>query len=105
MNHELLCAVAVECSPLGKPDNGNLSVNGLSTGSVASINCDKGFDLQGSSSRTCQLNKTWSGSETVCLGKIPKSGTQYYKIYPLLMLYCVELMPIEMFRKTCLTVS
>ena len=67
--HDLFCALVVECKPLSKPNNGHLSVNGLSTGSVANITCDEGFDLRGSSSRTCQLNKEWSGNATICQGK------------------------------------
>ena len=49
----------------------NGSSSGVSTVFPDSLlfNCDPGFILNGSSSRTCQANGTWSGLSTVCVGR------------------------------------
>eukprot|EP00118_Oscarella_pearsei_P002855 m.11939 g.11939 ORF g.11939 m.11939 type:complete len:2352 (+) comp23692_c0_seq4:198-7253(+) len=55
----------VDCGPLATPAFG--SVSGLTTHSATAIfTCRKGFNLLGSSKRTCQANETWTGKETSC---------------------------------------
>ena len=41
------------------------------------FHCDPGFVLQGSSERACQANATWSGSSSVCEGKMPQAVKRY----------------------------
>ena len=40
----------------------------LGVGSVATHSCDTGYTLIGGSTRTCQSDGTWSGSEITCEG-------------------------------------
>ena len=35
-------------------------------GDTCSVSCNTGYDLTGSTTRTCQSNGQWSGSETIC---------------------------------------
>ena len=45
----------------------SLVVDGVpSTGDTCSYTCDTGYELTGSSTRTCQTDGTWSGSDTMC---------------------------------------
>lgn len=63
-------AVAVDCGSLGVPVNG--SRQGLSTTfpNAMQFQCNEGFVLSGSSSRVCQANRTWSGEEAQCIGRV-----------------------------------
>ena len=59
----------VQCITLLSPTNGNISCN--STGvslyeDQCSFSCDPGYQLTGSSSRQCLLNRSWSGSDVTC---------------------------------------
>ena len=73
----LLCFIAVECPTLADPANGNLSMTGSVTGSVVIITCEDGFEIQdgfqpqgfSNYTRKCQLNKHWTGNDTLCQGK------------------------------------
>ena len=60
---------AVDCGHLAAPMNGSLSGDSTVFPNSVLFNCDPGFILNGSSSRTCQANGTWSGLSTVCLGR------------------------------------
>ena len=70
----------VPCTPLTKPDNGTISCS-LGGDGVASyedicrFTCNTGYSLIGSDTRTCQSNKSWSGSDVTC-----KEGKFYTKI-------------------------
>ena len=57
----------VDCGGLGDPDNGQVVTSGGTIlGSVAIYICNDGFNLDGSSMRTCQPDGTWSGNEPTC---------------------------------------
>ena len=71
MIHFLLIVVAIQCDALSDPDNGAVSVTGTGVGDTATYTCDDGYELVGSSTRTCQPNGEWSGSPPTCEG-IPK---------------------------------
>lgn len=67
------CFVVADCGPLSIPVNGTkygtavVSVLGdVDMPAVTSFECDIGFDLIGSSERTCLSNGTWSGLQPVC---------------------------------------
>ena len=59
----------VDCGPLNNPGNGRVVLTGTTFGSTATYSCQKGFALVGSSTRTCQANRVWSGQAPVCQGR------------------------------------
>ena len=75
---------AVFCQALSRPSNGaveysiglhNLQNGGYTVDTVATVNCNSGYRIQGSSSRTCQPSGGWSGQMSTCnIGK----KTRYY---------------------------
>ena len=68
----LQCALfeVFECdrADIISPDNGAVSVNGSTLGSVATFTCNDSYTLIGDATRTCQLTG-WSGSNPSC-GKL-----------------------------------
>ncbi|XP_019618629.1 PREDICTED: sushi, von Willebrand factor type A, EGF and pentraxin domain-containing protein 1-like [Branchiostoma belcheri] len=54
-----------ECPPITAPDHGSVSGSHL-FGSTLVISCDPGYELDGTGSRTCQADQTWSGVEPTC---------------------------------------
>ena len=61
----------VECPPLTNPINGMMTcslkdVGTPSYGDTCSFTCKIGHELNGTSTRTCQSNGSWSGSEAIC---------------------------------------
>jgi len=79
-----ICATCVgilsvnRCPPLADPADGmvscSLGVDRIPTNSdTCDVTCDDGFDLSGSSSRTCQVQDgrgSWSGVAATCRGKL-----------------------------------
>jgi len=60
--------LAVDCGFLVEPRNGTLIGSSIVFPNSITFKCDEGFLLRGSSSRTCQANRTWSGVTTRCEG-------------------------------------
>lgn len=58
--------IAVTCGPLEFPLNGRVIQTGTVFGSIALYNCDEGYTLTGSVTRTCQPVGLWSGIEPYC---------------------------------------
>ncbi|XP_065841870.1 CUB and sushi domain-containing protein 1-like [Oscarella lobularis] len=56
----------VYCSALSSVSNGVRTGNGTLYASVVKFGCKTGYKLYGSSSRTCQNDGTWSGSQPTC---------------------------------------
>ena len=63
---------AVICVTPTNPINGMVTLpSGLSIGSAGTLavySCDFGYALNGSSTRTCQSDGTWSGAAPTCEG-------------------------------------
>jgi len=59
---------AVNCGPLDRPDHGDIIEQvALTVGNRIVFDCiDKGYEMKGSRTRTCQSDGTWSGSPTTC---------------------------------------
>lgn len=60
----------MDCGPLSVPTNGSSYGDSTVFPDSVLFKCDPGFILNGSSKRTCQPNGTWSGLETVCVGRL-----------------------------------
>lgn len=54
------------CGALDDPQHGKVVVDGDSPGSVATYECDQGYEPSHSESRTCQESGEWSGSAPTC---------------------------------------
>ena len=72
----ILCSVlfslspAVDCGALTNPDNGRVDTpQGTTLNQVATYSCNSGYELVGDTTRTCQADGIWSGSEPIC-GKL-----------------------------------
>ena len=48
------------------PANGMVSFSATTPGSSATYTCNTGYQLVGTSPRTCQSDGTWSGSDPTC---------------------------------------
>ena len=46
---------------------------------VVEFGCDEGYELEGSSNRTCLLSGQWSGKETICKSKTIKHDSKKYR--------------------------
>lgn len=63
---KLYFLLAILCEILSKPANGEVTWNGLNTGSMATYTCESGFNLAGNQTRTCQSSGLWSGRTPKC---------------------------------------
>ena len=63
-------SAAVQCGNLSSPVNGQVNVEGNTFGSQANYSCSEGYVLNGNSTRMCQSDGRWSGSEATCEGQV-----------------------------------
>ena len=61
--------VGVMCPTLPGIPNGGVSWTGLNPDDIATYTCDPGFVLEGSPTRMCGSDGTWSGVEPSCRRK------------------------------------
>jgi hypothetical protein len=59
------CVIA-NCMALSGPNNGTVSAPSLTFGSMATYACNYGYQPSGPTTRTCQADKTWSGTAPLC---------------------------------------
>ncbi|XP_065905188.1 P-selectin-like [Dysidea avara] len=69
------CTRIPTCPPLTTPDNGDVDCSlgddgEANPGDTCTYSCDDGYDLSGSTTRACQDDGTWSGTEAVCSREI-----------------------------------
>ena len=57
----------MSCQPLTAPDNGMIDCTGNVFEDTCTFSCDDNYDLVGSETRTCQSDRTWSGTEPTCI--------------------------------------
>ena len=62
-------SIAVSCGNLSNPVDGEVSADGNTFGSQANYSCSEGYVLNGNSTRMCQSDGQWSGSEPLCDGQ------------------------------------
>ena len=58
----------VQCPELTDPMNGIISCSSpsFSYEDTCSFTCNTGYELTGSDTRTCQSDRSWSGSDAMC---------------------------------------
>ena len=66
MNSHCVCYIFTGCERLPDISNGQVDLSGRTVGSTTTYSCNKGFVLVGSSTRICQRNGQWSGSQPSC---------------------------------------
>ena len=64
----------VTCPPLNAPNNGTISCllgNDANPNpqETCSFTCNSGYQLMGSSTRTCQNSGSWSGNDAMCISE------------------------------------
>ena len=64
----IVSSIAVPCGTLNNPTNGQVNVEGNTFGSESNYSCSEGYVLNGNSTRMCQADGQWSGSEPICEG-------------------------------------
>ena len=69
-------STVVDCGTLNTTTNtttnGQVShPNGTTFGQKATYSCNTGYNLVGDSTRMCQADGMWSGSEPTCIGEPP----------------------------------
>ena len=61
----------VQCEMLAPPMNGDVmclrTSDMLSYEDTCSFTCNTGYELTGSDTRTCQIDGSWNGSDTMCI--------------------------------------
>lgn len=65
----MFVCVGFSCGRLESPKNGQVTVSGVSPGSVAQYRCDPGFELVGVATRICLQSGQWSSKAPFCQGK------------------------------------
>jgi len=59
---------AVDCGSLISPMNGSMLGSKTVFPNSIEFSCDEGFDLLGSTIRTCKSDGQWNGNTTICKG-------------------------------------
>ena len=68
----------MDCGNLHNPKNGQVNhIGGTTFEQTATYSCDTGYNLVGSSDRTCQATGVWSGSAPNCQGMLPQENNDY----------------------------
>lgn len=64
-----LSHIVAGCGSLDDPLNGHISHPETHFGSIATYECDAGYDLVGEEQRVCLETKQWNGSVPTCIRK------------------------------------
>ena len=57
------------CPQLYAPSHGSIALCSNLPGQTCQFSCDRGYFLTGSTTRTCNSNRAWSGEKTHCNGE------------------------------------
>ena len=88
-----LLLTVVDCGTLTSPENGSVShTAGTTFRQTATYSCDKGYNLVGSNTHTCQATGFWSWNASNCQGVLLKSE-YWVKSYS-----CSQNLPFDAFE-------
>lgn len=78
---DIVPTIAVDCGTLTDPSNGQVNhTTGTTLGKTATYMCDRGYNLRGDHTRTCQANGMaggWSGRAPICIGEYIEAKLYY----------------------------
>ena len=57
----------IRCGDLSNPSNGRVSISDNIVGGIATYRCNSGYSLDGSETRICQNDGSWSGNAPTCV--------------------------------------
>ena len=60
----------IVCENLMNPLNGQVSTTTLNHGGVATYECSVGYVIEGTATRMCEGNGTWSANAPICKSKL-----------------------------------
>lgn len=94
----LICLIVLRCQVLSPPADGKLESGVCANvyGSICRMQCNKGYELNGSVARTCDkiagTNQVhWTGNSTSCRGKKQDSTKWFIFTIKVRLLTCAEL--------------
>ena len=74
----MFLSIVVDCGSVTDPANGQVDLtSGTTFGQTATYSCNTGYNLVGSSTRTCQATGVWSGSAPTCQRMFLFSSVNY----------------------------
>jgi len=88
-------STAVDCGSLDVPRNGSSFGNKTFFPNSIVFKCDEGFQLLGSSMRTCLSNGQWNGNRTICQGQYLAVIFENYLEYPQSLFMCFILPAVD----------
>ena len=71
----------IDCGNLATLTQGTKSSTQTTCGTTITFGCNTGYQLSGASSRTCQNDRSWSGSQSSCLGQVHCKASYMPSIY------------------------
>ena len=83
--YKCLFFLVVDCGDPGTVQNGRRQLRGTSYRDTVSFQCERGYKLQGSQSRTCGSSGLWSSSQPSCVGE----GKERERVYMYIHMYTV----------------
>ena len=74
------CEIVNRCPQLSAPIHGSLVPCSNLPGKTCHLACDRGYILNGSTTRTCSSDGTWTGTQTQCNGECAMINIQGKKM-------------------------
>lgn len=65
------------CPFLNDPEDGEVAVDGFTTGNTAVYSCNGLFEMNGNATRTCMSNSEWTGRPPTCQSISGNELTRY----------------------------
>ena len=69
------------CPQLSAPPHGSLELCSNLPGKTCRLACDRGYNLNGSTTRACTSDGTWTGTQTQCNGECAKLSLAKLKFH------------------------